>query len=91
MALARWSGFNNFSRTVAVAEGIPFYVISANIDGAPTNIHSNCLKAGSQYIVRVASRPEVIVFSMGLDAARRRNRIEFYFCVALRPSPLKKK
>ena len=48
------------------------------------------LKAGSQYSVRVASRPEVIIFSMGLDAARRRNRIRFYSCVVLRPSPLKK-
>ena len=26
------------------------------------------VRAGSQYIVRVASQPEVIIFSMGLDA-----------------------
>ena len=42
-------------------------------------LHTLNLKAGSQYSVRVASRPEVIIFSMGLDAARRRNRIRFYY------------
>ena len=36
-------------------------------------VQTHCLKA-RQYIVRVASRPEVIIFSMGLDAVRRRNR-----------------
>ena len=31
------------------------------------------LKPGSQYIARDASRPEVILFSMGFDASRRKN------------------
>ena len=43
------------------------------------------LKAGSQYSVRIASRPEVIIFSMGLDAARRRNRILFLRRTASKP------
>ena len=41
-----------------------------------------CIKAGSQYIVPVVSRPEVINFSMGLDASLRKIIIVVYSCVA---------
>ena len=48
------------------------------------------VKPGSQYIARDASRPEVILFSMGFDASRRKNRNRFYSCGTTRQSPLKK-
>ena len=48
------------------------------------------IKPVSQYIARDASRPEVILFSMGFDASRPKNRNRFYYCGATRQSPLKK-
>ena len=48
----------------------------------------NVLSLLHNILVHDVSQPEVIIFSMGLDASRRRNRIEVYSCVTTCPNPI---
>ena len=52
------------------------------------NTRKNRVKFTSQYIARNALRPKVVMFSMGFDTSRRRNRIYFYSCVATHPNSI---
>ena len=58
--------------------------------GNGLSVNGRGLKPGSQYILRDASRPEVILFQWDLDALRSRNGTRFYSCVMTCQRPLKK-